>query len=529
MKRKLFIDKKQFSILLISVFFLSALFCAIIAEGGTYTSTKHAADADRGVIGAGIPYLTKGHCGQCHEQHGIVDGSEPTPPAAEGPSSYLLFRTNYGAYKNEFCYSCHDVLTLGAMPMGYGREASFQGRDKYENSIHNLSIQMLWDPDPSPPGPAHHEQGNCNNCHNPHGYADSQGVIPGMLFAREEALCEGCHDGTQGGAFKNIKAQLDKAYKHPTHGFEGRHTLSETGQPGGNSFGPENRHAECADCHNPHALGGNTHIEPGNAVSEVIQNVWGVEPAWPSNWYQPIVFISMKPPAYPDGSQYEYQICFKCHSYYGLGILANGVSTIIGPSNGPITDQAWEFNPNNGSGHPVVRWLNNISGSANPKALTAAQMLDPWTDPGNQTMYCSDCHGADNEDSGAKGPHGSSAKFMLKGAGKYWPTKSNGTTLWSLNTTDAQDVNLFCKNCHPIYGPDWKNNVHGAGSHQDLTCVTCHTAVPHGASAGRLIAYEGDPAPYNYMGTSLKITSFTKTTPLNYTKANCTTAVGCHQ
>jgi len=511
------------------------VFLAGNTEGGTYTATKHAAEADRAVIGATVPYTTKGHCGHCHEQHASIDGSEPAPPSEEGPSMYLLFRSNYGATRNEACFACHESLNLVGMPLGYGREGIYQGKDKYENSVHDASLQMLWSPDPAPPGPLYHDQGNCNNCHNPHGYGDGQGVIPQMLFAREEALCEACHDGTQGGFTKDVKAQLNKPYSHPAHAHTGRHALPETGQPSGSSFGPESRHAECVDCHNPHTLGGSVHTVPGNTVSEILQNVWGVEPSWPSGWTQPITFTATRPPLYPDGSEFEYQICFKCHSYYGLGIVTEGVSTITGPSNAAITDQAWEFNPNNGSAHPVVTALSNMNGSGFPRALAFDQMLEPWTDVGNQTMYCSDCHGADNEDTtGAKGPHGSNSKYMLKGTGKYWPAKSDGITLWSLNQADAQNTNLFCRNCHPLFSdplnqgnPTWKNNVHAVGSHQNTNCVTCHVAVPHGSRAGRLIGYADLPAPYDYNDNSLRITSFSKTDPFSYQKINCATE--CHQ
>ncbi len=530
------------------------------ADAGTYTSTKHGTDADRSVVVPGFPYTTKGLCAQCHEQHAGIDGNEPTPPASEGPTSYALFRSNFGLDKNELCYACHETFTIGSMPLGYGRYGIYQGKTKYNNSIHYSSGNMLWSPDPVPPGPPLDDAGNCHNCHNPHGYDDGGGLIPNMLFARDsktgdspayEMGCEACHDGTQGGAFKNVKAQLNKTYSHPTHRFNNRHVLPETGRSeGGSSFGPANRHAECVDCHNPHALGstGSTHTPPGNAVSGALKNVWGVAPSWPSIWTQPKIFTVRRPPAYPDGSSKEYQICFKCHSYYGLGSLTNAVSSIIGPSGVNITDQAWEFNRNNKSAHSVVVTLNNQTGSYSPKALASSQMSPPWTNVGNQTMYCSDCHGADNEGSGAKGPHGSNVKFMLKGAYKYWPARNDGQ-LWRLSDKNnfTSYGGLFCKNCHPVYDGTWKNNVHsqtggggrgGSGGHQDQPCVACHVAVPHGSKRSRLIGYSSDPAPYNYNGNTLKVTGFRKAggpfsysgMPKNSTGNNCATAgvSGCH-
>jgi len=529
-------------VLLICTWLFFVIVLSVIeVEGGTYTSTKHGAEADRSVVTPGFPYTTKGLCAHCHEQHGSVEGVEPSPPAPEGATMYSLFRSNYGADRNELCYACHEVLSLGGMPMGYGRYGIYQGKTKYNNSIHYNSSEMLWSPDPVPPGPSYNDAGNCNNCHNPHGYSDAVGLIPSMLFARDsktgdspayEMGCEGCHDGTQGGIGKDIKSQLDKLYSHPTHSYNDRHILPESGQSeGGSSFGPDNRHAECVDCHNPHGLGstGATHTPPGNTVSEVLQNVWGVEPVWPTIWTQPTTFTVRKPPTYPDGSQYEYQICFKCHSYYGLGTLTNAVSSIIGPSGTNITDQAWEFNVNNKSAHPVVVSLNNQAGSYSPRALTSGQMISPWdVNVGDQTMYCSDCHGADDEDAGgARGPHGSNREFMLKGPAKYWPTKSDGVTLWTLSDLGGSDAgsNLFCTNCHP--NDRNQNNVHSVSNHSNLYCVTCHIAVPHGSKRSRLIAYSSDPAPYDYSDNTVEITQFKKASgPTGYTAGNC--QAGCH-
>ncbi len=525
-------------------------------SGGTYTSTKHGADADRSVVVSGFTYTTKGHCAHCHEQHAGIGGTEPTPPAAEGPSSYALFRSNFGFDKNELCYACHETFNLGA-GVGYGRYGIYQGQANYEASIHNTSASMAWSPDTVPPGPPYDDAGNCHNCHNPHGYSDATGLIPSMLFARDskstdspayEMGCEACHDGTQGGVSKDIKAQLNKACSHPTHAYNNRHSLPETGNITSiddESFGPTNRHAECLDCHNPH-VAKNTPARVDSASwypstvdansnltsnSGALTGVWGVEPTWPAKWTQPTLFTRKEP------AEKEYRICFKCHSYYGLGDLSttNGVSsTITVPCDNTVytTDQAWMLNPKNYALHPVTTSLGNttLRGTGAgapyaPLALNATQLKDPWkTNVGNQTMYCSDCHGADDEASGgAKGPHGSNKKFMLKGPAKYWPTKSDGSTLWDLGDFGSAEAgaDLFCTNCHQN---DRVNNVHqqyrSRGGHE-FTCVTCHVAVSHGSKRSRLIGYASDPEPYNYNGNSLKITGFKKAAgPTGY-GSNC--------
>ena len=275
----------------------------------------------------------------------------------------------------------------------------------------------------------------------------------------------------------------------------------------------------CSDCH-----GTATHTEKHSTYLSGWMAYPGIEPGSAPLWTQVTNFTVVDP------AQKEYQLCFKCHSYYSFGELPNGVTDIVGPSGFNLTDQAMEFNPANKSAHPVEVSLNNQTGSYAPRALTSSQMSFLWTNVGNQMIQCSDCHDVAN----VTGPQGSSYQFTLKGTGKYWPTKSDGTTLWRLNTTDASDTNLFCKNCHPIYDGGgggwgglggWKNKVHDLGRHNGYACVECHLAVPHGGKRSRLIVYASDPAPYKWdnYGT---ITQFKKASdPNNYDRSDC--KAGC--
>lgn len=374
--------------------------------------------------------------------------------------------------------------------------------------------------------------GNCAHCHEAHASMDgvepfpSAGIDAGpdkvLLFSEEEGVCEACHYTI---VPRNVKDQSGKTYRHPMHDYSGRHTLREYGQSGA-PFRDANRHAECADCHEPHFIGypGTTYHTynagtpaDNNLVSNAIKGVWGVEPDSSPLWTATKTFTEQKTVAV--GSTKEYQICYKCHSYYAFQD-SDGVTAIVGPSGDYITDQAMEFSPGNASAHPVQVTLNNLTGSSSPKALDSVQISSPWTNVGNQTMWCCDCHG--NDAASPVGPHGSNAKFMLKGTGKYWPTKSDGTTLWKLNTTDAQNSDLFCKNCHPIYSSGWMNNVHSHNKHSGSECVECHVAVPHGSAHSRLIAYSTDPAPYDYNNSYAKITSYTKRSRTSYSKNDCT-------
>jgi hypothetical protein len=273
----------------------------------------------------------------------------------------------------------------------------------------------------------------------------------------------------------------------------------------------------------------------GNAVSDVLKYVWGVEPtSWPSNWTAVSTFTERKPPTYSDGAQYEYQICFKCHSDYGLGTITDAMST-IGSGSTLVTDQGWEFNPNNASFHPVVSALGAGTGSTNQ--LESAQMAGGWS--AGDTMYCSDCHNTD-DGSAAQGPHGSTVKWMLSGTNKAWPYTTaslNGTsgtssfrTYNSRDTSIGTDDGLFCANCHTI---DASNHVHSDdGDHRSAPCVSCHIRVPHGGKVSRLIAAANASNPLTILparyapngngGGTGYMRKFTKASSYNnYNKSDC--------
>ena len=191
----------------------------------------------------------------------------------------------------------------------------------------------------------------------------------------------------------------------------------------------------------------------------------------------------------------EYQICLKCHSNYaydipdvlgysgGTPIATNGFNTYLNTAmefQVPATHKGAPANTidsgalspsystnNYRSWHPVMDVTGRtviLRGNASPNLWRS-----PWngsdTDGpnallrvtggavGNQTMYCSDCHGSNNsiingvvpdgngsapnwtEDGKSWGPHGSSQYFLLKG--------SSGT-LTATNT--ASDT--LCFRCH---------------------------------------------------------------------------------
>lgn len=431
------------------------------------------------------------------------------------------------------CQSCHDPHDdqFGKFLRMSNTDANLcthcHQKTGWNQSAHRLSTQVHY-----PEGLPQTTIGewSCRSCHKSH---NGEGV-PYLLTKIEELTCyeSGCHGQQNRGALtKDIQTQSEKMYGHPTATVMTAHRNPDTQA----SLGPASRHAECMDCHNSHRATKGLHATGTNAVSGVLTGVAGVQPASAPIWTQPTSYTELKP------AVTESQICFKCHSSNAFGQVQNGVTTIVGPSGTYATDQAMEFNPANRSAHPVQVPLLNQNGSAFPKALEPAALTAEWVNAGTQTMYCSDCHGPDQQVSASvpAGPHGSDFKYMLTGRGKYWPTNAGGE-LWSLNDVNKGLNNwqndLFCANCHPMMtGNRYFNEVHEKNQHtrEDVKCVTCHVVVPHGSKRSRLIGYASDPAPYNYLGVGaldrLVIEGFAKSPdPYNYDRNNCTMTGICH-
>jgi predicted CXXCH cytochrome family protein len=437
-----------------------------------------------------------------------------------------------GTVECQTCHDPHDDSNTKFLRMSNVNAAlcTFcHNKASWSDAIHKTSVQ----PYITQPDSVHTTVGEwaCRDCHKSH---NGEGV-PYLLSKVEEQTCftSGCHGASSTGInTKNIQNEYLKTYRHPTTDVVGKHLNPDTHS----SLNVPNRHAECADCHNSHQAKKGLHTLQSNLVSNVLAGMPGVIPGGAMEWTQPTSFTDVAMAAQ------ENQICFKCHSYYAFGFAPGGVTTIVGPSGDNITDQALEFNTANKSAHPVQVGSTDQTGALIPKTLDITQLSSAWNSPGTQTMYCSDCHGNDQQISTSvpQGPHGSNRKFMLTGSGKFWPQNAFNDSLWSLydivNNRNNWQNDLFCINCHPMTnGLTFINNVHNSASHQssNIKCITCHVTVPHGSKRSRLIGYESDIQPYNYAGAGqfekLVIVGFQKASgPMNYLENNCSMNGVCH-
>jgi hypothetical protein len=382
------------------------------------------------------------------------------------------------------------------------------------------------------------------------------------------------------------------------------------------------RHAECTDCHNPHrvvkfrsfaggaggiagtpdAAGTHRHDETTgythtNIASGVLRGAWGVEPVYGSTSFQQLPSGYAVKRGDPGGNvdtsvaaayvTREYHVCLKCHSDYGYAdnnLYPNGTRPALGRLGGTTpgtnnltryTNQAREFQAplshrgegtkaNSGAGSNYAannhRSWHPVMDATGRSAPSASAFRAPWGNAiGTQTMFCSDCHGANTADASVVppggengtpwGPHGSSNPFLLKGV---W-----NTTVGADNRGDSgPNANGLCFKCH---NPNTYANRNGTGTtgfnspdkgnlhafHTDkigrMRCNWCHAAVPHGWKNKALLVNLNDVGPeagragneefrmdagsqaYNqepyYLNAKLKVRTFA--TSGNWTDTNC--------
>lgn|SRR5574341_99324 len=436
-------------------------------------------------------------CTSCHEPHDAQYGN-------------FLVEPNSGS---AICIGCH--VKTG-----------------FATSIHETSAVPYQPPDGAGPQPdigVNVGGVKCMNCHFPHkaGVTTAAPTTPNppsgkyLLSFQESSSCynttnrwgqatTACHGS---GSAKNIQGELLKASGHHVENasYLGQHRATEernpaTGQALYNWVSPLSKwHVQCADCHNPHT-GGNVLHTPGAITNTIASNSplkgaggvgVSVYPPWPDPSTGTYTYIE------PEGAltaaatalQYEYQICFKCHSDFAWGLGAKPTTQTLTT----LTNQAMEFNPGSNAGYHSVVQLN-----LNRFQPPAASWLGGWG--ATSLMYCSDCHG--NNAVSPAGPHGSSNAMILK------KVYGNAVVL-------STDTTFLCFDCHNgnTYGrngtgaanttgfSDGTQNLHTLhATTYDQPCKGCHVAIPHGyqSPTGRIVANRGllltegtaEPAPY---------------------------------
>jgi predicted CXXCH cytochrome family protein len=391
---------------------------------GTDLRTSHpfSIEPDRGVAtrrprgrghvkldGAGLV-----QCTSCHDPHSEFGGS------TEG--MFLVEPT----LRSQICQSCHSL----------------------NGATTHLRSTKAYSPAPGSTAPyATVADAGCMACHRTHGAA-SKGQLLRMKDAdADQAVCVGCHTTGQSGA--DVAREAMKLSSHAV--TTGAHDAAE-GPTNAAKRLPEAtvgaaRHATCVDCHNPHEA---TDRPPmGARIAGSLDGVWGIDE------YGRRVEVS----------QFEYEICFKCHADSANQPSSWGATRVR--RGGADQNLRRVFGATAASSHPVL----GPARAADSPSLKAPLGI-------TSVIRCSDCHASDDGPgaggTGPRGPHGSMFRPLLE--------RNYATSDFTAETPGNY---ALCYKCHDrdiLLSASSAFRLHRRHVVDQLApCSACHSA--HGVSA----------------------------------------------
>jgi predicted CXXCH cytochrome family protein len=274
----------------------------------------------------------------------------------------------------------------------------------------------------------------CASCHQPHTAPSGAYLLRGATVA---GACARCHAGnvatagTEQGA--NVLADFLKLSNHDRPGAIDPTKITPS-------------QSNCNDCHGSHTMGVGTASAPN--IPPNLGAVAGVNASG----------------AVVPRAQFEYEVCFKCHSG-----ATGGTSTLKPPT---ITRQVTQpdvrlqFSPSAVSFHPVAAPGKNLDVPSLIPTLTPTSMI-----------YCSDCHASDTSmtPGSPRGPHGSNVAPLLKA--QYDRTD---------NIAESAATYALCYTCHERTSILANESFTGHSRHivdHKTSCSTCHDA--HGVPSGQ--------------------------------------------
>jgi predicted CXXCH cytochrome family protein len=357
-------------------------------------------------------------CTSCHDPH--RDRIDPV-------RGKFLVKSNRAS---ALCLSCH------AMPAWSANNTSHQSSPKFYDASMGATTPHTTVSD-----------NGCESCHRTHAAATDVHLMKGV----GANVCMQCHNGRVGD--KNIGAELNKPYTHgPVTTDLNVHSAAEgpnsPSRPLPETRSTQQRHAECPDCHNPHASYGQTAMAPN--VPGSLFGVWGIDRN--GNKVSP--------------ARYEYEICYKCHAD-----SANKPSPPQPPETirhaVPENNLRRQFDLTAPSAHAVEGPGRNPNVPGLVKPLTEVS-----------TIYCSDCHASESGPgaggNGPRGPHASSYRHILE-----------RNLITTDNTVESPDAYALCYKCHQrqvLLSSSSGFKLHTTHVVNDRApCTACHTW--HGVSS----------------------------------------------
>ncbi|MEN8130705.1 MAG: cytochrome c3 family protein [Pseudomonadota bacterium] len=342
----------------------------------------------------------------------------------------------YGQLQCTSCHDPHDDTNSNFMVMDAANGALCETcHTIFHSATPHRNSTATWDGTGTDPWPNTDwttvQENACFNCHTPHAAAGRERLLK---YVNEEDNCLVCHNGHV--AESDLDTALQKISVHPLDLTTGEHDPTET-------VLVSNRHVECQDCHNGHAvLPDAGDDDPSGTLTDVAGiDIFGSE-------IDPITN--------------EYQLCFRCHG--DTQDQAVVYTNRLVPEPNVRLDFDTVSNP---SYHPVAGTGLNSN---------VPSLISPLTE--TSIIKCTDCHNNDDLDSTARGPHGSDFIPILE---RQYITLDG--------TAESSTVYALCYKCHDrdsILGNESfsRHQKHisgirsGGGGSLDTPCNVCHD--PHG-------------------------------------------------
>jgi predicted CXXCH cytochrome family protein len=424
-----------------------------------------------------LDYQGRLQCTSCHDPHNeYVDPVE----------NRFLVKNNSAA---AICTTCHDLQGgLGANLWSWSGAQGLASSHKTAANIYDASTNsgVAWLG--AHTGYTTTATNACAACHRPHTAHESARLLKGQT----DQICFQCHDGNPLTGLRDVKSAFaGKIYVHPSLGPQPSHDPNEA---------PDSiltRHAACDDCHNPHAARASAATLVPPQLSGSLLGQSGISDSGSPH----------DPRRGGIDALYEYEICFKCHSYNPNKPQLPGYQTY-----GPLpyrqllsTNLQLAFS-SPVSWHPVTRprGLTGGPGGAVPSLLPSP--LDAGGAPisgrtlsASSQIYCTDCHANDSgrnlggSYTGPAGPHGSNVNHILERAYIIEsPTGTPGSTPDIPYSSSNYDL---CFKCHSEQSLRNDESFKQHWRHmQRASCATCHDShgVPNGTAAnnGSLVNFD---------------------------------------
>ena len=425
-------------------------------------------------------------CTSCHDPH------------AQSKDTIVQDFLVRDASSGQLCLACHDPNRVINGTANYLGGWSASAHAKATNTTSNQ---------PYVGGYGTVAKNGCVSCHMPHNASGPLRLTRGP----DEQACMACHNGGSNisPVAVNVFAEFAKI-GHPLPSANNTHDRAES------AILNNNRHATCADCHNPHATGEVTSFDAAPAIRPSQNSVTGISQSDGVTVLTPAVN--------------QFENCLRCHGT-SSGKVADtkyGYLPVWAVSGGDPLNIIPQFSNSSTSSHPVTH--DRASTLAQPSLLTNMLNLDGTT-PGRAMgtrIFCTDCHNSDDNrefgGKGANGPHGSKFPHLLERRYEFSQTSAPGGLISNLFPSPDLTVNgpyALCGKCHEMNQILANTSFieHARHINDGFSCSVCHTAHGMGAQSGsvsgeRLVNFdinvvasnEGTPLGYNKVANSCSLT-----------------------